>query len=83
MLFGGDGGLVAAAGKGERLAGIGMADAKGLASVLTVGAERAAADAVRPGGTPDRPAPRGVQNGTLVFTRQWPPLPDQSQMHEV
>lgn len=53
LLFG-DGGLVAAAGKGERLAGIGMADAKGLVSVLTVGVERAAADARRTGGSHDR-----------------------------
>lgn len=54
FLFDGPGAAVAAAGRGDHFASIGAADATGLVSVLTVGAERGFADAVRPGGTADR-----------------------------
>lgn len=48
------GGAVEAAARGEHLAGAGAADVVGLTSVLTVGAERGAAAARAPGGSPDR-----------------------------
>ena len=47
-------GAVAVAGRGEKLTALGAADAAGLVSVLTVGSERAAAEARKPGGTAAR-----------------------------
>lgn len=54
VLFDSQAGLVYAAARGEKLAGLGAADTRGLVSVLTVGMERAAADARKPGGSHDR-----------------------------
>jgi tetratricopeptide (TPR) repeat protein len=47
-------GLLAVAARGEKIDKLGGADARGMVSVLTVGLERAAADARKPGNTPER-----------------------------
>jgi predicted Zn-dependent protease len=54
LLFDPQSGAVIAAGRGDKLAGIGGADALGLVSVLTTGYERAAAEARKPGGSSER-----------------------------
>ncbi len=54
FLFSPQNGMIAAAGRGDKLAGASSVDVRGLSSLLAVGFDRGAADARKPGGNAER-----------------------------